>query len=123
MSYYILDTNNNMIGGLYGQEYLDSEGITNFVAYDNTGYPVEVGDHWNGTSWDHQFTYRTVENLREQRDRILRETDHTQFPAYSGTATAAEWETFRQKLRDLPDTYVDGDEILIPANPIPRPAE
>ena len=44
-----------------------------------------------------------IEELRQQRDQLLRDTDWRDLPSYPGTNQAA-WRTYRQALRDLPET-------------------
>lgn len=46
--------------------------------------------------------------LRTHRDKLLLESDWTQSPDSPLTdAKKTEWATYRQALRDLPDTYSD----------------
>ena len=57
--------------------------------------------------------------FREQRDRLLRESDWTQIQDYS-LITEEErvlWEQYRQLLRDLPETYPDPVDIIWPTAP------
>src|SRR5699024_2006188 len=43
--------------------------------------------------------------LRQERDRLLRESDRTQIPDYPISAEdRAAWAAYRQQLRDLPET-------------------
>ena len=69
---------------------------------------------FNGTEWklekiqvlEPQQTPEPVpaiEQLRQQRDQLLRDTDWRDLPSYPATDQAA-WRTYRQALRDLPAT-------------------
>ena len=44
-----------------------------------------------------------IEQLRKQRNQLLRDTDWRDLPSYPGTNQEA-WKTYRQALRDLPET-------------------
>ena len=46
-----------------------------------------------------------IEQLRIQRDQLLRDTDWRDLPSYPGL-NQAEWRNYRQVLRDLPETAV-----------------
>ena len=83
--------------------------------------PVLVSGHW---ILPHQAVAKTEEdlatesavawaNLREQRDKLLGETD---FHALSDVNMPGEITTYRQALRDLPET-VDINNIIYPEKP------
>ena len=56
--------------------------------------------------------------VRGQRDGMLRGTDWTQLgDAALGDHTAEEWATYRQTLRDLPQTYSRQSEVVWPLDP------
>ena len=68
-------------------------------------------------------------NLRQQRDRLLSETDWTQLADLQKTTSESwkqQWQDYRQSLRDLPalyetDTYskvVDINQVLWPLKPV-----
>ena len=62
-----------------------------------------------------------MNHVRGQRDSQLRGSDWTQIgDAALGDHTAEEWATHRQALRDLPQTYSRGSEVVWPLDP---PAE
>jgi len=54
--------------------------------------------------------------LRGERDRLLALTDYVLLSDYSGTDTA-EWLTYRQALRDLPDGYEPVKNVTYPVKP------
>ena len=59
-----------------------------------------------------------MNHVRGQRDGQLRGTDWTQLgDAALGDHTAEEWATHRQALRDLPQTYSRGSEVVWPEDP------
>ena len=56
--------------------------------------------------------------VRGQRDGQLRGSDWTQLgDAALGDHTAEEWATYRQALRDLPQTYSRVSEVVWPTPP------
>jgi hypothetical protein len=59
--------------------------------------------------------YESIDRIRELRDSVLLATDYTQLPDYSGTLQV-EFATYRQELRDLPSTYVEGEAFVWSAN-------
>lgn len=66
-------------------------------------------------------TRSTLDMLREERDRLLFESDWTHITdsALSDTKKA-EWAAYRQQLRDLPSSYTDDDDlnsIVFPTKP------
>lgn len=70
-----------------------------------------------------------MQNLRQQRDLLLAQTDWTQLPDVvavhaDDSSWQSNWQTYRQALRNLPDVYdgqypdvTDGSQILWPAVP------
>ena len=59
----------------------------------------------------------TWNDIRSQRDDILRETDWTM--TTGATVDQAQWAAYRQNLRDLPQTYKDKtpDDVVWPTQP------
>ena len=57
----------------------------------------------------------TWENIRTKRDYILKSTDWTVTPGC--TVDQAEWKTYRQNLRDIPQTYSKLEDINWPTKP------
>ena len=59
-----------------------------------------------------------LNHVRSQRDGLLRGTDWTQISdATLGDHTAEEWRTYRQALRDVPQTYSRVSEVVWPEDP------
>ena len=62
--------------------------------------------------------------VRGQRDGQLRGSDWTQLgDAALGDHTAGEWATYRQTLRDIPQTYSRVSEVVWPLDPPAAAAE
>jgi len=57
-----------------------------------------------------------LENLRNQRNRLLVESDWTQLPDIPETIKNA-WQTYRQELRDITKTYQSPDTVVWPTKP------
>ena len=56
--------------------------------------------------------------IRGQRNGMLASTDWTQIgDAALGDHTAEEWATYREELRDLPETYSRVSEVVWPNDP------
>lgn len=56
--------------------------------------------------------------LRRRRDALLRESDHTQVPDFPiSDEERAAWATYRQQLRDLPETTTDPATVVWPTPP------
>jgi len=64
----------------------------------------------------HDFVYMTWDEVKRNRDDILSKTDWRDLPSYPGADQAA-WRTYRQELRDLPQTYADVEDIIFPTEP------
>lgn len=58
--------------------------------------------------------------FREQRDRLLKDSDWTQISDYSLVSEEEKvlWAEYRQELRDLPETYPDPADIVWPEIPV-----
>lgn len=50
---------------------------------------------------------QVMDNIRIIRNNMLDETDWTQMPNALSSTAKANWETYRQALRDLPSTITD----------------
>ena len=59
-----------------------------------------------------------LRNVRAQRNGMLSGSDWTQIgDAALGDHTAEEWATYREELRDLPETYSRVSEVVWPNDP------
>lgn len=56
------------------------------------------------------------DNLRVYRNILLKESDYTQLPDFP-PAKKTEWATYRQALRDIPQTYTTPEEVIWPTKP------
>ena len=57
----------------------------------------------------------TLYFVRKERDKLLAETDWTQLADSSADKVA--WATYRQALRDLPQTYANVEDVIWPTKP------
>jgi hypothetical protein len=104
------------------------------VAYNKVWSPdgtADVQEHWveipdedaahigwafDGTTWTEPTV--SAEDLRVERDALLTESDFTQLADSPLTdEQKAAWATYRQQLRDLPDSYVPVAEPEWPTKP------
>jgi len=65
--------------------------------------------------------FQTLENALDQvLVQMLYESDWTQIPNNPLTPQkSAEWATWRQQLRDFPDTWIPSNEADLPDPPLP----
>lgn len=57
----------------------------------------------------------TWDTIRARRDRLLANSDYTQSPDWPGSGTL--WAAYREKLRDLPQTYSTPEDVIFPTPP------
>ena len=68
-------------------------------------------------TWADSAPARRMVDLREQRNRLLAETD---WMGNSDITMTDAWKTYRQALRDLPSSYTDDDnynDVTFPTEP------
>ena len=86
---------------------------------DRGAHPVLQDDgSWKVQEADQPPVESALRNLRIERDRQLAASDWTQIP--DAPLTAAErrlWQAHRQALRDLPQTFTDGRNVVWPVEP------
>jgi len=68
------------------------------------------------TEWESGQSERELNALRVVRNAKLTETDWTQSRDVTLT-NDADWQTYRQALRDITDTYSDLDSVVWPTKP------
>lgn len=92
--------------------------LADHLRYVDVEPPVEDGiKRWNGEAWEivpvsPPDTNAILEKIKLKRNKLLIESDWTQLEDFPHSAAKKkEWKTYRQALRDFPETYD-------PANPI-----
>ena len=72
---------------------------------------------WAKTNTIEDIDGLTWDDIRAQRDGILRDTDWTM--TTGATVDQAQWAAYRQNLRDLPQTYKDKtpNDVVWPTQP------
>lgn len=87
------------------------------------GAPVFDGSQWNQV-WNvvaltaeeqQKITDRIADNVRSNRNNLLRESDWTQIPG--APVDAAAWATYRTELRELPEQAGFPDDVTWPTAP------
>lgn len=110
-----------------GQRLIEGEydGRTQyFIGNDATPFPEKPGDwsefDYNLGAWtDPRDQAELMKSLREQRDKLLRESDWTQLPDNNLTeAQVIAWRNYRQELRDFPENCEDISNPVFPEPPI-----
>lgn len=67
---------------------------------------------------DYVAPSKTWDDIRRKRDALLTASDWTQVPDNGlSDEVKAEWKVYRQKLRDVPDTFKTPDAVVWPATP------
>ena len=118
----ILNSTTNVVENIVEVENLDNipsfiVGEGQVIATDHTG---NIGDTWNGSSYDAPVIEDTRtdeekwEDIRNKRNDLLAETDWT---ANSDVTMSDDMRIYRQQLRDLPSTSTNPDEIVFPTKP------
>ena len=99
-----------------GVEQIDGQWFTRFVAG-----PVFTDIEGGETAAEQETAYRAgvdarvAENVRTERNKKLADTDWTQLA--DSTANATAWGTYRQALRDLPNTDGFPHNVTWPTEP------
>ncbi len=56
--------------------------------------------------------------IRKERNQLLKDSDYIMFPDITITAEKKEeWTTYRQSLRDIPQTFSNPDDVTYPDKP------
>lgn len=66
-------------------------------------------------SYEDNITITTWKQIRKRRDALLVKSDYTQMPDWPGDKQA--WSTYRQQLRDIPQTYSETTQVIWPTVP------
>ena len=65
--------------------------------------------------------YKVIEawiEIRKQRNQLLKDSDYIMVSdAPVGETQKQEWTTYRQSLRDIPQTFSNPDEVVYPTKP------
>lgn len=59
----------------------------------------------------------SILDFRFERNRLLTQSDWTQLPDTNPPGGKEVWVTYRQELRDLPETYIDLNSVVWPTPP------
>jgi hypothetical protein len=55
--------------------------------------------------------------IRKERNQLLKDSDYTMLKDYPTTVSEQEWTTYRQSLRDIPQTFSNPDDVTYPDKP------
>jgi len=68
--------------------------------------------------WLENKTNEAWRKIRKQRNQLLKDSDYIMFPDITITAEKKqEWTTYRQSLRDIPQTFSNPDDVTYPDKP------
>lgn len=91
--------------------------------------PYEVPQYnqeYQRVLWNSETLSFSLENISEEelwdrvrieRNRLLTESDWTMVSDAPGELNLQEWEKYRQRLRDLPSTFLNPKEVIWPESP------
>ena len=99
--------------------YVIQNGET-FVAYDTNDNVVEFDNSAVNTKAAELQTAKDLENLREERNRKLAQSDWVVIKEREeggSVSNFADWKTYRQALRDITNTYKTLDTVKWPTAP------
>ena len=101
------------------QDNSDGNGV--FIANWNT---AKLGTQPTLASIDSQISDAEIEakmmwkKIRKERNQLLKDSDYIMVSdAPITTEKKEEWETYRQSLRDIPQTFSNPDEVVYPTKP------
>ena len=101
MEWTLTDSTNPVVANLV--IHSDEPAITQ-AEYDEMAAQMEAAEPWI--------------DIRAERDQLLRASDFTRLSdAPFSTAKKAQWKTYRQTLRDLPQTYDNIEDVEWPEAP------
>jgi len=87
-----------------GAEMPDPDNMITEEEYNEAIAEFEVFDGWV--------------KVRKQRNQLLKDSDYIMFPDITISAEKKEeWETYRQSLRDIPQTFSNPDDVTYPDKP------
>ena len=95
----VLEPNQQVVSGEHGRDTMLIDGVVSPVSGEAL---VEYND-------------RIMDELRSQRDSLLKSSDWTQVP--DAPVDQAAWATYRQQLRDLPASTTDPSNVVWPERP------
>ena len=78
------------------------------IVPDENGYPITIIPPTIPPTW---------EQIRGQRDALLKDSDWSAFPDATPKPSKEAWLTYRQALRDLPQNFKNPSEVIWPEKP------
>ena len=78
------------------------------IVPDENGYPIAIVPPVIPPTW---------EQIRSTRDSLLKDSDWSAFPDANPKPSKEAWLTYRQSLRDLPQSFKTPEEVVWPTKP------
>ena len=103
---------------------------TDFKLLERDG--VTTLEDWNTTKLGAEPTFANIDSqisdeeiiseykwgeIRVKRNQLLKDSDYTMLKDYPTTVSEQEWTTYRQSLRDIPQTFSNPDDVTYPDKP------
>lgn len=102
---------NNIVIGFASSDETPEEGVT---IVDGDKQEFSIGSVYD---FETKKFHKSFNNIREQRDQLLKDSDYTQLPDSTYPSTQEAWKTYRQQLRDITKGVTDPDTIVFPEEP------
>ena len=90
------------------QRLLEDQSHGKQIVPDEKGYPITIIPPAVLPTW---------EQIRSQRDFLLKETDWVVLGDSNPKPSKEDWLTYRQALRDIPSTFKTPEEVVWPEKP------
>ena len=105
---------------------------SDFTLKDNSDGNGAFLDYWNTTKLGAEPTLASLDaqisdeeiiseykwgEIRAKRNQLLKDSDYTMLKDYPTTVSEQEWTTYRQSLRDIPQTFSNPDDVTYPDKP------
>ncbi len=105
---------------------------SDFTLKDNSDGNGAFLDYWNTTKLGAEPTLASLDaqisdeeiiseykwgEIRKERNQLLKDSDYTMLKDYPTTVSEQEWTTYRQSLRDIPQTFSNPDDVTYPDKP------
>ena len=87
------------------ENFLNEQSQGKQIVPDENGYPIAIVPPVVPPTW---------EQIRSQRDALLKDSDWSAFPDANPKPSKEAWLTYRQSLRDIPSTFTTPEEVIWP---------
>jgi hypothetical protein len=90
--------------------------ITGSATHAENGEKMSISNS-EYVAWLNKVYPPTWEQIRSQRDALLKDSDWSAFPDATPKPSKEAWLTYRQALRDIPQTFSSPESVVFPNKP------